>query len=386
MSDQHPEHGVAEAAFVSEQEKAREQKELEYKRLVDVYHFELEKERVRSKRTPVGSLSPSESVAQTFRRDEIHKQLLDLGKQLGYGRDRVLADLVCREGNLGEYEIPEFGLLGHDEGKRCMWPITLQADPKSIRFSRFGFETAEEDPFFTKNDLERSFKEEREEDIRSLKEFYEKEGLDIKELENGDEEKEPNETEEDGVIITWRLKFDEVAIIFGAKFLDILDIGSSGVTMMPFDYLERERRAKMAARDYGVKMFVHEAYAPHDHTTFVGLAVPVERLDEIANRLRGDRDRFGVRPQDLDQEAVALDRKKILDHERKFWREDSTYGYEGYALRREEFLGDVLSQEEREDPETDRDVGIADDAFPEAEPPVRGARRRIDASKQSKKS
>ncbi len=342
---------------MSESERAREAMELEYKRLVDIYHYELEKERTRSNRTLPGTLSPQEALALTSKRDEVHRRLLEIGFKLG---------------------IPEFGLLGHDDGWQNSWPITLQINPRTKEYSNWY--SAEEDRLFTQGEIEADIEQEIKAQCASLRE----EGLEADEKSLRVEMEESyteRQEDEDGLIVTGRLKPQEVAIIFGAKFLD-LDFGLE--EMVPFGYLEQERRAKAAARSYGLKAFGHNAFAPHDATTFIGIVVPVERLDEVANRLRGDRTLFGVRLQDMDQEAIARDRKTILGEALRRERERATYGYETYAQERERFLGDVLSPEELVDPDADCDEGHVDDQFPELEPPVRGMPRASGASKRSR--
>ncbi len=261
-----------------------------YAAMLDRYHemYALER-KIRSKNRGIGG--GDEHAGMNAGRDRLHKQLERLGNSLGKSKDAVLADVMAREGNLGEYELPEFGVLVPDQiGEREYGFGGI--DYGDIRRGRFVHAST------SKSALDQK---------RAGGSWREEAGMP-----EGSREISPVEATVAGLsekqAFASGLLPGEAAVIFGNTFT--VEIQQHPVEITPPGYPERVRRAiraSKALRERGVdaRAFMHTIGTYHDTVTVVGVAVPVEKIPvETVGLLRGDRSLYGVRLEDMDARLV----------------------------------------------------------------------------------
>ncbi len=231
-------------------------------------------------------------------RDRLHKQLERLGKALGKNKDQVLADVMAREGNLGEYLLPEYGVI-----------TSSQLEPDYVKG-------------FRNDDLRhgRFLRTQNSEEVLVQDRAYPPHHYDEKQVSEIAAQEEGLLYEIPGLgkrKTCYTLAPHEAAIIFGTTFT--VDIGQDPVEIQPPGFPERFRRAAHAVdalvrAGVETKIFHHTSGAYHDTTTLVGMIVPVDHIqDEVVGLLRNHRDLYGVRPEDLDPRQVQKDYQGHLD-------------------------------------------------------------------------
>lgn len=266
-----------------------ENKEVWYARMLDRYHemYRLELD-LKTK-----GASTRETDPINLQRDRLHKQLERLGRDFGRSKDVVLGDVIGREGNLGEYGLPEFGLMTPEQGNDWGFIGFDRRDMNRGQFLARADRTREQD-ILQQQQIDRQYEEDGatterapplEPVIRSHKRAWLGE-----------------------YIFQDKLARGQVAVIFGTRFT--VDIQQEPVTIEPPGYREKFRRAAAAAetlRAGGMTahLFVQTVGAYHDTTTVIGIAVPAAAVDlEVVGLLRRDRARLGVRTEDMDAELT----------------------------------------------------------------------------------
>lgn len=264
-----------------------EERNRSYAELVDQYHGLFQKERAVRRRNPQDPTLP----VLDAERDALHQQIIFLAESLGRNKESVTVDFIRREGNLGEYGLPEYGVVTADD----LW-------------NDFSFDSLDVDA--TTQRITRSLSETEVHGRRAR--FFEREDgwatpeATEKELERRSDETWNEPLPEGGVIATSSgLKQDEVAIILGTSSTN--DINLESVEIQPKDYYERLRRCQKIVDELGGRVFAHTTGAYHITTTLLGVAVPKGDMERVAGLLRNQGETFGVREDELSQEAIQRD-------------------------------------------------------------------------------
>lgn len=301
----------------------KEERRLAYAEMLDRYHdiFDFLKE--------LETMAASGRIEVDRMRDRLHKQLFKVGKTLGKDVAEVQVDLLRREGNLAEYGLPEYGILSdvdifegsvYDQG--AFGGLT-------INFRKQGFSRIISEAKLLKDKKEWNMNQRNEafdEDVGSYKEQSRRRAITVPPFGR--------------VPVVETLRPHEVAILFGVSFT--VDIDTESCPMIPADYPERLRRAVLAVQELEGTLFMRTIGAYHDTTTIFGVVVDAARLDsDVVGLLRGHRDRFGLRKEDMDLQVIEHDRKEEIERiKRKFASEDDRGNFfEQYLKKRVRFFG-----------------------------------------------
>lgn len=233
-------------------------------------------------------------------RDDLHKQLERLGKQLGKTKDMVLADVMAREGNLGEYLLPEYGVLTCD-----------QLDEDGAQFGGNTYDDVRRGRFVHAIPSATALENRRKLDEWRRENDIPERGVETRSF-TAPVVGMPGEQE-----FSVGLRSGEAAIIFGNTFT--VDIQQDPVEITPPGYPERVRRAIRAvetlrARGVNARTFMHTVGAYHDTVTVVGIAVPVDAIPvDVVGLLRDNRSEYGVRLEDMDARTVEEEYRAGLE-------------------------------------------------------------------------
>jgi len=261
-----------------------------YAELIDRYHdiYQFERECIEK-----GEDQKMVS-AISLDRDALHKQIELFGKQLGKTKDEVLADLICREGSLEEYKLPEYGL------------ITANTLKDSYTFSGFSSEDLRRGRFVRETG-ETQIIEGRKRDVvangtesnpSSVEELERKAKLSIIGIEQKAE-------------FRLTLRKGEVVVVFATSFTT--DLLGEPVKIYPPGSIEKIRRLisfqeTLASKQIPADLFYSGAGNYHETTRIYGIVISADRLDpEIVGLLRNGRDSFGIRREDMDSTVIKED-------------------------------------------------------------------------------
>lgn len=310
---------IAKKEFEAILEKEESEREFFYAKMIDRY-----KDVHDFYRKSSGDLDSKPAFLESLdrRRDLLHKQLEQLGLTIGKSKDMVLGDLLCREGNLGDEYLPQYGLITADEIEDTFGFESLAVDRIKQTFSR-GISAEEKINRLTE-------RREWEHDSREGEVYEEEEPRIWKENVPGVGE----------VDVFASLQKDEVAILFGSTFT--IDIARESVDITPPTYWERQRRAVRFAEKVGAKVFSTTVGAYHNTVTTFGIAIPASRIKDVAHDLRVGQDEFGILPGQMDPEEIEKDRKAMIV---KAKEENREHTYIGYLHAREQYYKEKLSDE-----------------------------------------
>ncbi len=262
---------------------------LTYARLIDRYNeiHDFEKECI-AKGEDAGFIA---KVSQD--RDRLHKQLEQFAlAKFEKGKDDVLADLLSREGNLSEYRLPEYGVITES--------FIPDEDLGDFDFGGYVNRDLENGSFTRTKSFEEIVRQNQSThpSLRNPEPF----SYTIPLL---------NEKRDCKRV----LQKGEFGILFASRFT--IDIMQERVEIYPPSYAERMRRL-LALQDYlrdqGIELplLSTEAGSWHVTTRVEGIVVPTELLDPyIVGVLRNNRDRFGIRTEDMDTGAVRKDMQEF---------------------------------------------------------------------------
>lgn len=286
--------GPVEArAFTAMLVESGEKRQVAYAALLDRYHelYAMENDLRRS----MASQGEIEPVNRD--RDLLHKQLERLGASIGKSKDTVLCDVLGREGNLGEYHLPEYALVTPDQadGSDRFGVGAFNADPR--RYASFTSDVAQT----SATDLLQQQKQRQESGFST----------------ESREEFESNRPEAGSRKSVDTLVPGEVAVIFGTTYTQGTK-NNDRISIEPPGYPERFRRA-VAALDalqkQGVSalLFERQVGAYHVTASFFGVVVPAQSIDPtVVGLLRSNRSLFGIRPEDMDADIVPRDYQEHL--------------------------------------------------------------------------
>lgn len=265
-----------------------EEKELWYARMLDRYHemYALERELIAQK------ADDAETRPINLDRDRLHKQIEKLGRDFGKTKEMVLADVMAREGNLGEFLLPEYGIMTPEQvmtHSRLAFP---GLDNEKLRQGTYCFSQTTEEVL----GYERSYQE---------REAY----------------REPIAVREGFVRGLGERSFvsgilpHEIVVIFGAMFT--VDIHRRSVEIEPPGFPEKFRRAArvmdiLREKDIDAKLFNQTLGGYHDTTTVVGVVIPANVLEsDLVGLLRNNRGSYGIRSEDL---RLPIVEQEYQDH------------------------------------------------------------------------
>jgi len=262
-----------------------EERELWYARMLDRYHeiYTLERELI-AKNADDAEIRPI-----NFDRDRLHKQIERFGRDFGKTKEIVLADIIAREGNLGEFLLPEYGLLMPDQilnERECGVPGVIDEE---FRRANFVFSGSAEKA----HSLSRHIHKENSENPSGIPRWNKEiPGIGERSVVSG-------------------LLPDEVLVVFGTMFNE--DIKGASIEIEPPGFPEKFRRAARAVdalREQGIEadIFFKRLSIFHDATTVIGITILAKNLESHGVKLlRNSKDLYGIRPNDLPTEIVDLE-------------------------------------------------------------------------------
>ncbi len=263
-----------------------------YLQLVDRYHdiFQL----VRS----CGIDGSDAKVLQSMdkERDRLHKQIERVGTTFGKSKADVLADLIGREGNLGDYGLPEFAVISFQQLQDSDTFSVSGLDHNETKRENFA-RTAESAVQLHRN--HRQFLK-----INKMRDEGEPSSGEV-----SDTNSFLREVKGFGMVdVVSQIRPNELVIIFTSSFT--IDIHQEPASIFPPGFYEKSRRAcraikALALEGVQAKLFEHTTGAYHRTTSILGIVVPTDKIDPIvAGVLRSDKSSFGIRPEDLDRDLI----------------------------------------------------------------------------------
>jgi len=221
-------------------------------------------------------------------RNRLHKQLERLGKILGKAKDVVLADVIAREGNLGEFLLPEYGIIMPDQlSDNDDLSDVPGFDTDQLRRGDFVVHT-------TRKEINAQLRNNHNDNVQ-------------REIDGGYCATEDIPGMGERAVVS-HLEAHEVLVVFGTLFNE--GINGRSIRIEPPGFPEKLRRAARAvdalkAKNIPAKLLIKQLGLFHDATTIVGVVIPADTLEvQLVGLLRKHHDLYGVRPQDLDAHAI----------------------------------------------------------------------------------
>jgi len=300
---------------------------LEYAHLIDKYHqlFKKVKNLMRLHRDQF-KIDDADKE-----RDDVHKKLEELGLKLGKSKDRVLGDIMRREGNLAEYGLPSYGIIGAEDLFDSFNFGAFNVNKSEDSFSREALEYSG-----IVNRIRQNIKD--EEIVRDIPVLVEVPNIGKVEHVRG-------------------LKEDEIGIIFTSTFTT--DVYQDPIEIRSAEFYEKWRRAVQAAQEFSVKPMRLFSGAYHETVTLVGVAIPAEDLNRFTTFLRNHQDKYSNESETIPKKIISRDRELAIKDIK------SQYGdgkiFREYLKLREQYFGEKIKNKKKIVSRSRRRRGYFDD-------------------------
>lgn len=216
----------------------------------------------RLKGVPVGD---PENFRLDNEKNRMHSHLKRIGGELGKSQSEVFSDIMGMEGDLSDYGLPEFKVINH-EGMQ-----------QSLGRGSFEGEIGVEEDIEIEGEIAKYM-------VRDLGK-------------------------------------NKVAIIFTREdFVGLVPPNPHrkgyersmfrGIPMHLSGIEEIKRRVVRFANDNDLPVFMDDFFSHNFSSHTYGVVVDKENFDRMVSRIRDNRERYGIRPEDLDQEIVERDWEK----------------------------------------------------------------------------
>lgn len=240
----------------------RQEKEFLYYNLLSQYKTISQ----RLKGFPVGD---PENLSLDIQKNKIHSHLKRIGGELGKSQSEVFSDIIGNEGDLSDYGLQEFKVINY-KGKKDLFAHS-----------------------FSEGDSEGDIPFEEDVEIEGERAKY----------------------------MVGDLRKDQMAIIFIREdFVGLVPPNPhrkwyrrSMFRDLPMHVAgteEIKRRVVRFANDHDLPIFINDLVSHNFSSHTYGVVVDNENFDRIVSSLRNNREKYGIRPEDLDQEVVERDWEK----------------------------------------------------------------------------